>query len=449
MAIGSSRHGATRIVTLIPAIIAGGRGTRLWPLSRGGAPKPLLRMAGGQSLLQMTLRRLRSLEKTEQPVLVCNIEHERAMHEHAGAAGFADLTMILEPEGRNTAAAICAVALWGEKRGSASDPVLLMPADHVIADEAGFAVAVEAAVELAARGKVVTFGMKPDRPATGYGYIELGTPIDAPRAQYDVREFVEKPDEARAAAFVASGRHYWNSGMFVATAATLLSEFYRYRPDILAGVEKAFRSGQLGSRITLDRAAFAEVDAIAFDRAIMERTESAATVLAEIGWNDIGDWQNMWEFGEKSARGNVISGPSSTIDTINSLIHSEGPELLCIGLEDVVAVASGDAVLVAKRSYAQKIGELAGQTLASMSAERKPPLNYHEYELAIGSARMLGEHQRGRRVFVCVKGRGRIATAAHEHALEPGSAFTLGAAETCRIEANVDSFLKVIEILID
>jgi mannose-1-phosphate guanylyltransferase/mannose-1-phosphate guanylyltransferase/mannose-6-phosphate isomerase len=406
-------------------------------------------MADGQSLLQMTLRRLRSLGKTAPPVLICNTEHERAMHEHASAVGYADLAMILEPEGRNTAAAICAAALWTQRRGSANEPILVIPADHVIADEARFAVAVEVAIELARRGKVVTFGMKPDRPATGYGYIELGAAIDASRAQYDVRRFIEKPDVAKAAEFVASGRHYWNSGMFVATAATLVSEFRRYRPDILAGVEKAFPSGQLGNRANLDRVAFTEVDAIAFDRAIMERTASAATVLAEIGWNDIGDWQNMWEFGEKNDRGNAISGPSSAVDTTNSLIRSEGPELLCIGLEDVVAVANGDAILVARRSYAQKIGELVEQTRAGTSPARKPPSNYREYELPEGTVRMLGELQRGLRVFVCVKGRGRIATAAHEHTLEPGSAITLGAAETCRIEANVDSFLKVIEILID
>ena len=434
---------------LIPAIIAGGRGTRLWPLSRDGEPKPLLRMADGQSLLQMTLRRLRSLGETEQPVLVCNAEHERAMHEHASAVGFADLAMILEPGGRNTAAAICAVALWAERLGLADEPVLLMPADHVIADEARFAVAVEAAIELAGRGKIVTFGMKPDRAATGYGYIELGAAIDASRAQYYVRRFVEKPDAAKAAEFVASGRHYWNSGMFVATAATLIAQFRQYRPDILAGVEKAFPPGKLGARINLGRTAFAEVDAIAFDRAIMERTASGAIVLAEIGWNDIGDWQNMWEFGEKNDRGNAISGPSSAVDTTNSLIRSEGPELLCIGLEDVVAVANGDAVLVAKRSYAQKIGELVEQTRAGTSPPRRPSPSYHEYELTKGTSRTLGELQCSFRVFVCVKGRGRIATASHEHALERGSAITVSAVESCRIEANVDSFLKVIEILID
>jgi hypothetical protein len=155
----------------------------------------------------------------------------------------------------------------------------------------------------------------------------------------------------------------------------------------------------------------------------------------------------MWEFGEKNDRGNAISGPASAVDTTNSLIRSEGPELLCVGLEDVVAVASGDAVLVAKRSHAQKIGELVEKTRAGTAWT--PPLNYREYELAKGTPRTLGEAQRGLRVFVCVKGRGRIATAAYEHALEPGSAVTLGAAVSCRIEANVDSFLKVIEILID
>lgn len=438
---------ADRDVRLTPVIIAGGKGARLWPLSHDGGPKPFLRIADDQSLLQLTLRRLASLGEIERPLIVCNARHEQAIREHAVAAGFAGLAMLLEPEGRNTAAAICAAALWSMKKHLANEPLLIMPADHIIVDESRFASTIMAAAELVTQQKIVTFGMKPDRPAAGYGYIELGASIDESRAQFRVERFVEKPDAVRAAEFLATGRHYWNSGMFLATPATLISEFALCRPDILAQVEKAFPAGDVGDRVHLDHAAFAQVEAIAFDRAVMERTASAATVLAEIGWSDVGDWQSMWEAAPKDDRGNALRGPVSTVDTANSLIRSEGPELLCIGLEDIVAVATSDAVLVAKREYAQKIGEFVER--ARRGPAQKALFTSSQYDLSQGETRMADDNHARLRVFVCVKGRGQIATGVKEHALEEGSAVVCGPGETCRIQANADGFLRVIEIRID
>ena len=445
---GGPRNGTHRDMRLLPVIIAGGKGARLWPLSHDDEPKPLLRMAGGQSLLQLTLARLRALGETARPLIVCNVRHEQAMREHARTAGFSDVAMLLEPEGRNTAAAICAAAVWAEKRGLADMPLLIMPADHVIADEDRFASAVRSAIGLAA-SSIVTFAMKPDRPATGYGYIEPGEAIHAGQAQFRVRRFVEKPDAAKAAEFLASGGYYWNSGMFVATATKLMAEFRYHRPDILAGVEDAFPQGATDDRVRLDGQAFGKIPALAFDRAIMEQTASAATVLAEMGWNDVGDWRSVWEVSAKDGLGNAVSGPVTAVDTSGSLLRSEGPELLCIGLRDVVAIASRNAVLITRRDCTQKLGEIIGETRIGTDPLLKTTFISREYDLGMGEVRTIDVQEPGLRVFVCVRGRGRIATAAQEHAIEAGVTITTRTGESCRIEANADSFLTLVEIGID
>ena len=350
-----------------PVILAGGKGVRLWPVSRETLPKPYVRATGSDAtLLQATLRRLAAIPGTDLPLVVCNAGHDFLVRAQAAATGGASL--MLEPVGRNTAPAICAAALHLQAKGAGQVPMLVLPADHAIRDEAGFAAAVAAGAELAAQGHLVTFAIAPTFPATGYGYLKMGAAIDAGRGQYRLDRFVEKPDLATAQGFLDQGGYAWNSGMFVFTPDTLLAAFAALQPEMLAAVKAALAPAAAGDAVRLDPEAFARAPSISIDYAIMEKAPNVASVVAGFDWNDVGDWQAVWSIAAQDGSGNAISGNAEAIDSSGSLIHSDGPLVVGVGLTDMIAVASKDAVVVAPKHRAQDV-KLAVELLARQNRE--------------------------------------------------------------------------------
>lgn len=333
---------------ITPVILSGGSGTRLWPLSRRGRPKQLLDLGGGGSMLALTARRVADPALFLAPIVVAGADQAAAAEAEVAGLGL----LILEPAPRNTAPAIALAAL----AAGADDLLLVLPSDHLVADAAGFAEAVRLAAPFAADGWILTFGMKAERADTGYGYIERGDPIGA--GVFAVARFVEKPDAARAAQFVASGRHDWNGGIFLIRAGTCRDALARHAPAILAAAEAAMAGAvREGARLLPDAAAFRASPAQSIDYAVMEKADRAAVVPAEIGWSDIGSWAALYDLAEKDGAGNVVAGPALAIDATGNLIRSEGPLVAAIGVSDLVIVASGDAVLVVPRAQSQRVRE--------------------------------------------------------------------------------------------
>lgn len=339
---------------VVPVLLSGGSGTRLWPVSRESFPKQFWPLVSDRSLIQETARRGVG-DGFATPIVVCNQTHRFVVAEQLRAAGIAHPRIVLEPVGRNSAPAIAAAALIVAEQDP--DAVLwMMAADAAIADVPALHEALAAAVAAARAGRIVTFGMRPTGPETGYGYIEVGAPLAGLPGVHDLARFIEKPDEAAAAAFSATGRHLWNSGMFVFTAATLLAEMERHAPDVLAALRPAVaaRTQDLDF-IRLDRDAFAAVPNISLDYAVAERTDRAAVVPADLGWSDVGSWGALWELGEKDSAGNVSVGDVLLEGASNCYARSDGIVTAVVGLQDVVVVVTEDAVLVMHRNRAQDV----------------------------------------------------------------------------------------------
>ncbi len=360
-----------------PVILCGGSGTRLWPLSREHHPKPLHALNGERTLLQQTALRCRDVAAISEPLVICNEAHRflvRAQLERAGAAPGA---ILLEPKGRGTAPALTLAAVHCV---TADDPVLLaMPSDHRIGDEASFRRAVERGAALAQQGFIVTFGVPPRSAETGYGYIRTGRALGADRgeaAAAHVEAFVEKPDAAAAQEYLASGRFLWNSGIFAVRASVWLDAIATFRKDIFAACERACRNGARdGGFLRVDAAAFDACPADSIDYAVMERLADepgglhAVVVRLDAGWCDLGAWDALWSVEEKDRDGNVIHGDVHAAETRNALLISQHRLLACVGLEDVVVVETPDAVMVAKKDRAQKVGDLVAQLRAAGRAE--------------------------------------------------------------------------------
>ena len=338
---------------LVPVLLSGGSGTRLWPLSREAYPKQFLPLVGEESLLQETWRRVAELADAA-PLVVANEEHRFMVAEQLRQVGAAPQAIVLEPVGRNTAPAIAAAALQATAAGD--DPLLLvLPSDHVIAAAAAFRNAVQAARKAAEDGALVTFGIVPTGPETGYGYIKAA-PGQGVRA---VERFVEKPNAATAQDYVASGAYFWNSGMFLFRASRYLQELGRYRPDILDACRNAFAgAGRDADFVRLERQAFAACPADSIDYAVMERTDAAAVLPVDVGWNDVGSWSALWETAEHDADGNARHGDVVALECRGTYTWTERRLVALIGLEDVVVVDTDDAVLVAHRDKVQRVKDV-------------------------------------------------------------------------------------------
>ncbi len=342
---------------IVPVVLCGGTGSRLWPLSRETYPKQFWPLTSTQTMLQETAGRARG-DGFSAPLIVCNQAHRFLVAEQLRDAGFDGARIVLEPVARNSAPAIAAAALIAHE----ADPTALlwlMAADAAIADTPALHAALARAAVAARAGRIVTFGMTPTAPETGFGYIEAGDELpDAPGVRALTR-FVEKPDAATALRFVNDGRHLWNSGMFVASAETLLAELGRLAPALLESVRAAVAGSTRDlDFVRLEEAAFGATESVSIDYAVMEKTRLAAVVPASIGWSDVGSWAALWDIAPKDADGNATVGPTEIVDSKRCYIRSEGILAGIVGLEDVVLIVTDDAVLAAHRDRAQDVKKI-------------------------------------------------------------------------------------------
>ena len=345
-------------VKIVPVILSGGAGSRLWPLSRESFPKQLLPLTSEHSLLQETAGRISDRAMFAPPIVVCNAEHRFVIAQQLSDIGIEPDAIILEPAAKNTAPAVAVAALRLAERAPETQ-LLVLPSDHSIEDAVEFASAVRTASYAAADGALVTFGIKPTRAETGYGYIQRGKRFGTREGCFAVEAFVEKPDAATARTYVEDGGHDWNSGMFLFTAEAYLAELEAFEPDIFSGCRAALRAATTDlDFLRLAEAPFAAMPSRSIDYAVMERTERAAVVPAAMGWSDVGSWTSLWEIGAKDVKGNVLMGDVVARDVKNSYIRTDGPLVAVLGLDDIVVISTGDAVLVLPKSRAQDVKSL-------------------------------------------------------------------------------------------
>jgi mannose-1-phosphate guanylyltransferase / mannose-6-phosphate isomerase len=342
---------------IYPVILCGGSGTRLWPLSRKSYPKQFSRLTGQETLFQASVKRLTG-EGFAQPIILTNADFRFIVAEQLAEIGVDPEAVLIEPEGRNTAPAILAAALWLQDR--APDAMMLVaPSDHVVPDAAAFRVAVEAGRAACEAGDLVTFGIRPDRPETGYGYLELGDGAgDFTPKPRKLKRFVEKPDAESAADMLAAGNYLWNGGIFLFAVSDILQGFQDHAPNLLADCRQSVTDAKpdLGF-LRLAPEPWAKIEDISIDYAVMERAQNLSVVPFDGGWSDLGGWDAVWRESEGNSDGMVLAGEASAINSKNSLLRSENKnqEIVGIGLENIIAIAMPDAVLVADMSSAQDV----------------------------------------------------------------------------------------------
>jgi mannose-1-phosphate guanylyltransferase/mannose-6-phosphate isomerase len=372
---------------VVPVILSGGSGTRLWPVSRESFPKQFWPLLSERSMIEDTARRAVG-PGFASPIVVCNQDHRFLVAEQMRLAGIASARVLLEPVGRNSAPAVAAAALLAAE--AEPDAVLwMMAADAAISDLDKLHALLAEAVAAARAGRIVLFGMRPTGPETGFGYIEVGAALPGLQGVHAVARFVEKPNAAAAAKLVADGRHLWNSGMFVFTARTMLDELARHAPEVLAAVRLALarRKDDLDF-IRLDAAAFAACPSISLDYAVAERTDRAAVVPADLGWSDVGSWGALWDLGAKDDCGNVAIGDVLLEGASDCYVRSDGIVTAVVGLEDAVVVVTEDAVLAMHRDRAQDVKRVvdrlraAGRHEAVAHNRSYRPWGFHETLIA-------------------------------------------------------------------
>ncbi|MED5610764.1 MULTISPECIES: mannose-1-phosphate guanylyltransferase/mannose-6-phosphate isomerase [Pseudomonas] len=353
---------------MIPVILSGGSGSRLWPLSRKLYPKQFLALAGEHTLFQQTLERL-AFEGMEPPLVVSNKEHRFILQEQLEQLKLKTQGILLEPFGRNTAPAVAIAAMKLVAEGR-DELLLVLPADHVLEDPRAFQRALALATVAAEKGEMVLFGVPASRPETGYGYIRASADDKLPGGVSRVERFIEKPDEARARQFVEQGGHFWNSGMFLFRASRFLEELKRHDADIydtcLLALERSQHEGDL---VNIDPATFECCPDNSIDYAVMEKTQRACVVPLAAGWNDVGSWSSIWEVHDKDANGNVTKGDVLVHDSRNCLVHGNGKLVSVVGLDDIVVVETKDAMMIAHRDHVQDVKKVVNELDAAGRSE--------------------------------------------------------------------------------
>ena len=405
---------------VIPVILSGGSGTRLWPLSRQAYPKQFLALLGERSLFQETLDRLQTLPDCGSPILVCNEQHRFLVAEQIRVLGISDATILLEPIGRNTAPAVACAALAALEKDSDA-MLLVLPADHLIRDVPRFHQTLLTGVQAAEKGHLVTFGIVAEKPETGYGYIQRGTVLDGsngstPQPTYTVKAFVEKPDLPTAQEYVDSGEYYWNSGMFIFRADRYLQELERFAADIYLSCQQSLAQAQPGfDFIALDQQAFTACRKDSIDYAVMEKTASSVVVPLQAGWNDVGAWSALWEEGDKDRDGNVLMGDVLAEDVKNSFIRSESRLVTAVGLEDHVIVETSDALFIAPKSRVQDVKAIVNRL---QSMDRHETTTHRKVYRPWGSYEAMDQSQRFQVKRITVNPGATLSRQMHHHRAE-------------------------------
>ncbi len=429
---------------VVPVILAGGVGTRLWPLSRRLRPKQFLPFAGEMTMLQETLARLAGAGCAE-PLVVCNEEHRFLAAEQLRQCGHEDARILLEPVARSTAPALACAALTLMR--DHEDPVIVaLAADHLIADTAAFHDALATAVEVASQGKLATFGIVPKWAETGYGYIERGEPFGG---AMKVARFIEKPDLETAGRYVEDGRHFWNSGMFVFRASRFLDELKAHRPDIHAACLAATATTAADMNfVRLDAEAFARCPAESVDCAVMEQTGDAVVVPLDAGWNDVGSWSALWDVREKDEAGNVLDGDVVALDTGDTLVRADSRLVVALGVKDLVIVETKDAVLVAHRDSVGDIRKVVGLLGA---AGRSEAVCHREVYRPWGHYDSIDIGERDRVKRITVNPGARLSVQMHHHRSEHwivvrGTARVQKGDETILLTENESTYIALGEV---
>ena len=396
---------------MIPVILSGGSGTRLWPLSRGHYPKQFLPLVSSHTMVQETILRLEGLEGLKAPLAVCNEDHRFMMAEQLWEIDAKPSAIILEPVGKNTAPAVAMAALTA---ASGDDILLVLPADHVISNLDAFHEAVVQAKELAAQGFLVTFGIVPTEPETGYGYIKRDTLQHG--SAFGVAAFVEKPDTETAKDYLQSGDYYWNSGMFAFKVDTFLSELEKFNPKMLACCKQALEAAKVDlDFVRLDKEIFSTCPSDSIDYAVMEKTDKAVVIPLDAGWNDVGSWSALWDVTDKDVFGNAISGDVLTVDTHNSFIHAQSKLVAIVGAHDLVVVETDDAVMISPKDRVQEVKEIVSQLKAlgrrEANIHRKAYRPWGHYDLVD-----TGERHQTKRIVV--KPGAKLSVQKHHHRAE-------------------------------
>jgi mannose-1-phosphate guanylyltransferase/mannose-6-phosphate isomerase len=409
------------VARLQAVLLSGGSGTRLWPLSREAYPKQFLPLAGEDSMLQATWRRVATIAPSAPPIVIANEEHRFLAAEQLRLVGVPDPAIVLEPVGRNTAPAIAAAAL--QALGAGDDPLLLvLPSDHVVRDAESFRAAVQAASPAAEQGALVTFGIVPNAPETGFGYIQ-SSPGKGVRK---VLRFVEKPDAAAAQRYLDEGGYYWNSGMFLFRASRYLDELRKFRPDILEATTRAFEAAKRdGDFVRLDKDAFAACPSDSIDYAVMEKTDAAMVLPVDIGWNDVGSWSALWDVSEQDGDGNAHHGDVISVDSRDSYAYARRLVAL-VGVDNLVVVETDDAVLVARKDRVQQVKDVVARLKSEQRSQaalhrevHRPWGSYDSIDMAEGfqvkrikvkpgAQLSLQSHKRRAEHWIVVRGTARV-----------------------------------------
>ncbi len=343
---------------IIPVILSGGMGTRLWPMSRASTPKQFLCLnSEEQTLIQETAARIECNDRFEPPIIICNQQHKNIVDQQMRKLGFKDFKIILEPCGRNTAPALAVAAAYVQETYG-DGYMLVLPADHIIRDVGSFIAAIDKGYTLAQQGHVITFGITPNAPKTGFGYIQYNEKLDG--LGYKVSKFVEKPSLSKAKEYCDAGNYVWNAGIFLFSASVYLQELEVFEPEMAKQSIQAYKKHKKdGEAIIIDEEIFSGIKDESIDYALMEHTNKAAVVPVNCGWDDAGSWEALWEIKEKDEQNNVLVGQTYIIDTKNTYINCKnGPTVTTIGLDNIVIISTPDVVLVAKKDQAQNVKEM-------------------------------------------------------------------------------------------
>ncbi len=430
---------------LLPVIMAGGTGSRLWPMSRELYPKQFLRLHGVNSMLQETVNRLEGISVRE-PVVICNEEHRFLVAEQLRQINKLSHNIILEPVGRNTAPAIALAALNAVSQGD--DPIMLvLAADHIINDCDAFHLAVTKAIPFAKKDSLVTFGIVPTGPETGYGYIQRGeTTVNDISEAFKVERFVEKPNLKTAEQYISSGEYYWNSGMFMFRAKRYIQELEKFRPDILDACKAAMKDSDSDKDfITIDKDKFSACPDESIDYAVMEQTNSAVVVPLDAGWSDVGSWSALWDVSNKDKSGNAVTGDTFLHDTQNCYINTDEKLVAAVGVDNLVIVSTKDAVLVVDKSKVQDVKKIVEHLkLKKRSEYRRHRETYRPW----GRSDIIVNEQRFNVNRITVKPGGAFSMQMHHHRAEhwivlSGTAKVTIADKTFLITENQSTFIPI------